>query len=96
MPSRRLILFSAAVLALLAAPLALFVFSAVREVLTPPVEGTRFLSYDGLYPDAGCANSPSAKGGQVLVCNLSFHVDSRFVVVDHDFARHRLVYPADQ
>jgi hypothetical protein len=83
-PSRRLILFCAVVLTLVVAPLAFFVFSAVREVVTPPVTGTRFLSYDGLFPEGACANSPSAKGGQVLVCDLSFHIDSRFAIVDRD------------
>jgi len=83
-PSRRLILFCAAVLLIIVAPVAFFVFSAVRQVFTPPIEGTRFLSYDGLSPAVACDNSPSAKGGQVLVCNLSFHVDSRFAIVDRD------------
>ena len=83
-PSRRLILFCAVVLILIAAPLAFFVFSAVREIFTPPVTGTRFLSYDGVFPAGSCDNSPSNKGGQVLVCNLSFHVDSRFAIVDHN------------
>ena len=83
-PSRRLILFCAVGLILVVAPLAFFVFSAVREVVTPPVTGTRFLSYDGFFSSGACANSPSTKGGQVLVCNFSMHVDSRFAIVDHN------------
>jgi hypothetical protein len=83
-PSRRLILFCAVGLILVVAPLAFFVFWAVREVVTPPVTGTRFLSYEGLSTDGACANSLSARGGQALMCFVSFHFDSRFAIVDHN------------
>ena len=83
-PSRRLIVFAALVLILIVAPLAIFVLSAMRQVITPPVAGTKFLSYDGVFPSGSCDNLPSDKGGQVLVCNFAFHVDSRFAIVDHN------------
>jgi hypothetical protein len=83
-PSRRLVLFCAVLLIVLAAPMAFFVFMTVRAVFQPPVDGTRFLSYDGLHLDGSCANQPSTKGGQVLACNFQFHIDSRFVVINHD------------
>jgi len=81
-PSRRLLLFCTFVLLLILAPLAFFVFSVLHAMFTPPVEGTRFLSYEGLTTNGGCSNSPSTKGGQVLECYFSFHLDSRFAVVD--------------
>ena len=83
-PSRRRLLFSAAFLLLIVAPLALFVFTAMRAVFTPPVAGTQFFSYDGLALSGSCDNQPSSQGGQVLLCNVSVRINSRFVVVDHD------------
>jgi len=83
-PSRRLLLFCTFVLLLILAPLAFFVFAALRQIVTPPITGTKFLSYDGVFPAGACDNQPSGKGGQVLVCNFSFHVDSRFAIVDRD------------
>jgi hypothetical protein len=83
-PSRRLVVFCALVLIVIVAPLAFFVISAFHELITPPVAGTRFLSYDGLFPSGSCDNQPSDKGGQVLVCDLSFHLDARFAIIDRD------------
>src|SRR5260221_9234613 len=83
-PSRRLILFCAVVLIVIAVPLGFLAFWAVHAVVTPPVDGTRFLSYEGLSTDSSCANSLSARGGQALICFVSFHFDSRFAIVDHN------------
>ncbi len=57
--------------------------AVVRTVFIPPVPGARFIGYDGPVAAGSCNNRPSAKGGQVLVCNGSFHIDSRFAVVNH-------------
>jgi hypothetical protein len=84
--SRRLLVFCAVFVVVLAAPLALAGFVAVRGVFTPPVAGTRFLGLNGPRLDGGCTDHPSTKGGKVLICNFSFHVDSRFAVVDHSSA----------
>jgi len=83
-PSRRLLIFCAVVLILLAAPVIFFAAVAVHDVFTPPVAGTQFLSYDGLSVSGACSNQPSSQGGQVWLCNASFRIDSRFVVVDRE------------
>ncbi len=83
-PSRRLLLFCAAALLVIAAPLVIFGAVAVRAVLTPPVAGTQFFSYDGLSMNGACDNQPSSQGGQVWLCNFSFRIDSRFAVVDRE------------
>ena len=83
-PSRRLLIFVAVVLVVFVAPLVFFAAVALHDVFTPPVAGTQFLSYDGLSAAGGCTNQASSTGGQVWLCNFSFRIDSRFVVVDHD------------
>jgi hypothetical protein len=82
--SRRLLVFSAAFLIVLLAPLAVFGYVTVRNVFMPPVAGTKFLSYDGLHLDGFCVDQPSTKGGQVLTCSYQFHLDSRFQVINHN------------
>ena len=84
--SRRLWVFSAALLIVLLTPLAVFVFVSVRAVFTPPVAGTKFFSYDGLRLAGACDSQPSSQGGQVLLCTINFRISSRFAVVDHSSA----------
>jgi hypothetical protein len=84
--SRRLLVFCAVCLALLAAPLVVVGGVTLHSLLTPPVAGTRFLGLNGPHLGGGCTDHPSTLGGKVLICNFSFHVDSRFAVVNHSSA----------
>jgi hypothetical protein len=83
-PSRRLLLFVAALLLVCGLPVAGLAYALARTVFVPPVAGTRFAGYDGLRLDGGCANRSGTRGGQVWVCNGSFRLSSRFAVVDHN------------
>ena len=83
-PSRALILFSTGALLLLALPVVLAAYALARTVFVPPVRGTRFLSYDGALFDGACTDQRSTRGGQVLVCSASFHISSRFQIINHE------------
>jgi hypothetical protein len=83
-PSRRLLVFVAALLLVCALPVAALAYTLGRMMFVPPVAGTRLAGYDGLRADGACASHASTHGGQVWVCNGSFRLSSRFVVVDHN------------
>jgi hypothetical protein len=83
-PSRRLIAFVAAILLLLALPVAIAAFAVLRAALTPPVPHTRLFAFDGLQLHGNCYDSPAAKGGRALVCSGYWHVDSRWEILNHD------------
>src|SRR5438876_10636360 len=85
-PSRPVLLFSSAVVILMVLPVVLAGLALARVVFIPPVSGARFIGYDGLHFDTTCEDSPAAKGGQVLICNGYYHIDSRFEVINHDYA----------
>ena len=82
--SRRVGLLVVGLLGVCVLPVAGLTAVVGRTMFVPPVAGTRFAGYDGLQLDGGCANQPSSRGGQVLVCRGAFRLRSRFAVVEHN------------
>ena len=82
--SPRFLTFLLAVLLVLAAPLVIVGLLGLRTALTPPVSGTAFLRFDDLDISGNCEDTPSTKGGSVLVCAGVLRLDSLFAVVDHN------------
>ena len=83
-PSRRLILFVAALLVLFALPVVAGAIWVARAVFISPVAGARFIGLDRLQLSGSCTNNPSSLGGRVLDCNASFRADSQFAILNHD------------